>query len=97
MAANAREFPVGDIGPIQERFVTMSWEIGDVCGEIELKVRYRVNYPSIRHRGLGRDPDVQVLGVYGRDAVDEWRVKSLSPAQWSAVVSMIEVDELPHD
>lgn len=97
MAANARQFPTGDIGPIQERFTTMSWQIGDASGEIELKVRYRVNYPSLRHRGLGRDADVQVLGVYGRDELDGWRVKSLSPAQWAAVVSMIEIDELPQD
>lgn len=96
-AMNATQFSLGDIGPLQERFVTMTWEIGDTSGAIELKVRYRVNYPSLRHRGLGRDADVQVLGVYGRDAVDEWRVKSLSPAQWMAIVSMIEADELPVD
>lgn len=97
MAANARQFPTGDIGPIQERFITMTWKIGDAGGEIELKVRFRVNYPSVRHRGLGRDPDIQLLGIYGRDELDGWRIKSLSPAQWMAVVSMIESDELPVD
>lgn len=97
MAANAREFPVGDIGPIEERFTTMSWHIGDACGQIELKVRYRVNYPSLRHRGLGRDADVNVLAVYARNEIDEWRIARLNPAQWAAVVSEIEIDELPRD
>lgn len=96
-AANARQFPVGDIGPIQERFITMSWEIGAVCGGIELKVRYRVNYPSLRHRGLGRDADVNVIAVCMRNELDEWRIARLNPAQWSAIVRNVEADELPQD
>jgi hypothetical protein len=97
MAANARQFPTGDIGPIQERFTTMSWLIGDASGEIELKVRYRINYPNIRARGLGHGADVNVIAVCARNEVDEWRIARLSPAQWSAVVREIESDELPVD
>lgn len=94
---NAVHLPVRDIGPIQERYTTLSWSVGDVSGETELMARYRINYPSLLHRGLGRDPDVQLLGVYARDTLDEWRVKSLSPAQWMAVIAEIETDELPQD
>jgi hypothetical protein len=96
-AANAIQFSAGDIGPIQERYTTMSWEIGDACGEIELKVRYRINYASVRDRGLGRNPDVNVLAVYVRNEIDEWRIARVSSAQWAAVVSLIEIDELPQD
>jgi hypothetical protein len=86
--------PARDIGPIQERYITLEWSIGDASGEIELMARYRINYPSLRHRGLGRDADVQLLGVYGRDAVDGWRIRTLSPEQWFAVIAEIEADEL---
>jgi hypothetical protein len=91
---NAAVQTARDIGPWQERLITLTWAIGDASGEIELKARYRINYPSLRHRGLGRDADVQLLGVYGRDAVDGWRIKTLSAEQWFAIVAEIEADEL---
>lgn len=86
-----------DVGPIQERYHTMTWSIGDVSGETELKARYRINYPTLRHRGLGIAADVQVLAVFARNSIDEWCITHLSPAQWAAVITEIEVDELPQD
>jgi len=94
---NAAVQTARDIGPILERYTTMAWSIGDASGETEIKVRYRIHYASVRDRGLGRDPDVNVLGVYARNELDEWRIKTLSPEQWVAVVAEIETDELPQD
>lgn len=96
-AMNAAELPTGDIGPIQERFVTMIWEIGDASGEIELKARYRINYASVRDRGLGINPDIQLIAVETREGAEDWRRARLTTEQWQSIISMIETDEIGLD
>lgn len=86
-----------DIGPIQERYTTLTWSIGDVSGEIELKARYRVNYANVRDRGLGRNPDIQLIAVETRMDTDDWRIARMNSEQWQSIISMIEVDEIGLD
>lgn len=52
-----------DIGPERELLTSFDWSMARGAGCIDLRVRYRVDYPSMFHRGNGRDPEVHVLNV----------------------------------
>jgi hypothetical protein len=87
---NAAVQAARDIGPWQERYVTLTWAIGDASGEVELKARYRINYQSPFHRGRNIDPDLQLISVELQDDSGEWRVARLNSEQWVAVLSQLE-------
>ena len=87
---NAVIQPARDFGPWQERFITLTWAIGDASGEVELKARYRINYQSVFHRGRNIDPDLQLITVHLQDDSGEWRTARLNSEQWVAVLSQLE-------
>ena len=54
-----------DVGTPREFDTCITWSVGDsddIC-ETPIRVRYRVDFPSVWHRGHGREPSLHLLSV----------------------------------
>lgn len=82
------------LGPIRERRVTMQWWIGDTSGVLrELHVKFRVNYPSIRARGQGIEPQLEIVSIEYEDSDGKLKPMTLNHAQHAAVITDLAIDE----
>ena len=70
--------PKHDIGP--EREIDVKYDDGG-DEDLRIVVRYRVDYGSVRDRWLGHEPEVEILGVWTDNGIDERAPFRLTLAQ----------------
>lgn len=78
-------------------FGPQQWMPYDIHGEgwsLTVDVSYRVGYRSIRDRGLGRDPIVEVIDVTFTDSKAAVQSVLTMPGLVDAVIAQIEAAEL---
>lgn len=81
-----------DIGPQQIRDVCACWMFGSFTDELIYRVTYRVDYPSVFHRGRGIDAQV-VIARIDVDIDGDWKPAQLTQSQHAAIVELIEREE----
>lgn len=63
-------------------------------GAVSLSCRAHVEerYPSVYHRGFGRDRDVRVTRVEFEDAPGIWKLLDLTDAQYEDLLVLVEAE-----